>query len=112
MLPRLARIILIAAALTVTGSAITCADAATRWEQTSQLSQRDAERLDDAGMELSVRDGVVTLTLLHPTQVRVLTILGQPVSQQSLPAGVHRLKISARGIYIIRIGSVTRRITI
>ena len=86
--------------------------AASLWEMAGALTARDLERLDESGMEMIVREGVVSLTLARPTQVKVLTILGQPLSQQTLPAGVHRLRLSARGIYIVRVGSVTRRVTI
>lgn len=111
MLRRIARILLIVTAL---AAVVVPADAgaASLWEFASQLSARDIERVDDTGMDIAVRDGVVTLTLSRPTQVRVLTILGQPLSQETLQAGVHRLRLSARGIYILRVGSVTRRITV
>lgn len=82
------------------------------WEHTGTLGRAEAERIDDSGMELTVRDGTVTLILSRPTQVKVLTILGQPVSQETLPAGIHRLKLKSRGIYILRVGQATRRITL
>lgn len=86
--------------------------AASLWDAAGSVTARDIERLDDSGMEITVRDGVVTLILTRPAQVRVLTILGQPLGQETLPAGVHRLRLSTRGIYIVKVGSMTRRVTI
>ena len=106
-----ARILLIVLAMVV-ATPLPEVSAASLWEMAGALTARDLERVDESGMEMTVREGVVTLTLARPTQVKVLTILGQPLSQQTLPAGVHRLELSARGIYIVRVGSVTRRVTI
>lgn len=62
--------------------------------------------------EVAVRDGYVYVTLSRRAQVKVFTILGQAVSQAELPAGTSRLRISARGIYILKAGDITLRITL
>lgn len=108
---RLARILLMAAVMAVAVPQ-PALRGASLWELTAPLSAREAEALDESGMEIGVRDGVVTLVLARPTQVRVLTILGQPLSQETLPAGVHRLKLTTRGIYIVKVGQLTRRVTV
>lgn len=108
---RFMRILLIVTAMALSATANSVA-APTLWEAAGNVSVRDIERLDDSGMEITVRDGVVILTLTRPAQVRVLTILGQPLSQENLPAGIHRLRLSAKGIYIVRVGQTTRRVTI
>lgn len=82
------------------------------WEAHGPLTARDVERVDDSGVELIVHDRAVILTLTRPMPVKVLTILGQPVGQETLPAGVHRLKLTTRGIYIVRVGQITRRVTV
>lgn len=105
------RILLIVTAMTLSAIAGSAA-APTLWEAAGSVTVRDTERLDDSGMEITVRDGVVTLILTRPAQVRVLTILGQPLSQENLPAGIHRLRLTAKGIYIVRVGQTTRRVTI
>ena len=76
----------------------------------SGLAQGAAEGGD--GVELVSRDGALFLVLQRPMTVEVFTILGQPVSRATLKAGVHRLRLTSRGIYILRAGSVTRRVTI
>lgn len=64
------------------------------------------------GVELIFRDGIVYLIVARALPVEVFTILGQPVSRETLKAGVHRLKLRSRGIYILRAGSITRRIIV
>lgn len=80
-----------------------------RWEQTDGIpSGRPSEQTPN----VTVQDMYIYVELDQPTQVKLFTILGQPVSQMQLPAGTSRFRVNARGIYILKIGSATRRITI
>lgn len=70
---------------------------------------------DDGSEEavtVTVRDGYIYVTASRPVTVRVMTILGQLISQHNLPEGTSRLKVSARGIYILKAGGQTLRVTI
>lgn len=87
--------------------------AAPRWEPvvTEQAADLDSASEPDR-VEVEVRDGYIYVTTLRPASVKVLSILGQLISQQNIPAGTSRLRISARGIYILKIGTITKRVTI
>lgn len=63
-------------------------------------------------LEATVKDGYVYVTLSRRAQIKIFTILGQTVSQAELPAGTSRLRIDGRGIYILKAGDTTMRITI
>ena len=63
-------------------------------------------------VEVAVRDGYVYVTLSRRAHVKLFTILGQTVSQAELPAGTSRLRMSGRGIYILKAGDTTLRITL
>ena len=81
-----------------------------RWEPTENVP---AESLPvEPGANVSVHDRYIYIELEQPQNVTLFTILGQPVTQMQLPAGTSRLKVNDRGIYILKIGSTTRRITI
>lgn len=67
----------------------------------------DAEQVD-----VIVRDGYIYLACRRETPVKVFTILGQLISSQTLPAGTHRLRMSAKGIYILKTDNATRRVTL
>lgn len=90
------------------------AEPASSWEQTSTAetpaSVVQTER--DERIDVTVRDGYIYVTTPKPVTVRVMTILGQLISQQQVPAGTSRLKVTARGIYILKAGTVTKRVTI
>lgn len=84
--------------------------AAPRWENMERAQW--SERLDADGLDVAVADGVVYLTLASRSHVKVFTILGQLISQETLAPGTHRMRLGARGIYIIKVGEATRRVTI
>lgn len=81
------------------------------WEVVETLPA-DIVELQNERVDVLVRDGVIYLALPRPTQVKLFTILGQPVAQDRLPAGTSRLRPPGRGIYILKAGSYTCRVTI
>ena len=86
--------------------------AAPSWEKVAVRQTEVTDMADSDAVEVSVYDGSIYVSLNTKTEVKVFTILGQLVARQKLDAGTWRLPLSARGIYILKAGSVTRRITI
>ncbi|MCM1037332.1 MAG: hypothetical protein NC406_08445 [Bacteroides sp.] len=82
-----------------------------RWEVVETLPT-DIVEPQNEHVEVIVRDGAIYLAAPRPTQVKLFTILGQTVAQDRLPAGTSRLRLSGRGIYILKAGSFTCRVTI
>ena len=101
-------IILAAAALLATPQPVAAAPARV-WE-TIELTAADNEA--PPAVTVAVREGYVYVTLSRRTQVKLFTILGQTVSAAELPAGTSRLRVNARGIYILKAGDTTCRITL
>lgn len=86
---------------------------ASPWEEVSKAPVGQVERIDaEGGVDITVRDNYLYLTVSKPVTVKVFSILGQLISQETLQPGTRRLRIAARGIYILKIGAVTRRITL
>lgn len=73
----------------------------------ASVSLEDADRID-----LSVHDGYVFITTSKPLNVKIFSILGQLISSTRVSPGTTRLKLPARGIYILKAGDITRRITV
>ena len=68
---------------------------------------------EDGGIvEVSVRGLSIYVTASRPVQVKIFTILGQPIVQQNIAAGTTRLSVNARGIYILKAGDATCRVTV
>lgn len=83
------------------------------WEDVSSPVPAIAQTLDmDAETEVVVRDGYIYLRNEHPVTVKLFSILGQLISQETVKPGLHRIRLASRGIYILRAGSTTRRITL
>lgn len=100
--------VLCTAILAGTVWAVRSAAAVPGWETVSpRVDSDDADRIDTA-----VRDGYIFITTSRPVTVRLYTILGQLVNQQNIGAGTSRFRVGSRGVYILKVGSVTRRITV
>ncbi len=94
-------------------SAVTfTASAAPAWEKIASAPSEIVESVEGSTVEAKVADGAVVLSIGSKTDVKVFTILGQLVAHRTLEAGVWRLPLSARGIYILKAGSSTYRLTI
>jgi len=86
--------------------------AAPVWEKVASASSEMVENINPERIDVKVVDTNIILSVSNTSQVKVFTILGQLVAQQQLEPGVWTLSIPARGIYILKVGSTTRRITI
>lgn len=84
-----------------------------RWEQVSDIAGRQIELTPVKGVK-GVNSGIgnkhLYLEVADPTRIELFTILGQPIITADLKPGLHRLKLSSRGIYLLRIGNATIRI--
>lgn len=63
-------------------------------------------------VSVAVRDGYVYVAVRQTTHVKLFTILGQSIIQQQLRPGIYRFRLGPRGIYLLKAGSLTRRITL
>lgn len=107
MKKRLCRYILVLAA--VVAVALPCAGVL-RWELVSPAPA--VELAEEEYADVRVDNGTVYITVNRPVQVKVLTIVGQLIANDNLQPGTSRLRLTAKGIYILKIGSVTKRISI
>ena len=63
-------------------------------------------------VEVSVSDGTVYLYTSTETTVKIFTILGQQITAKKLSPGVWSYKLNARGIYILKAGPLTKRLSV
>lgn len=86
------------------------ANAASAWERTDEKIQ--TERVETEEPDIRVREGYVYVTTSRVVNVKVFSILGQLISQETIQPGISRFRLPSRGIYILKIGTLTKRITI
>ena len=87
-------------------------DASPAWEKVGAVTTELSDAASAESVDVKIVENTIVLTLSHNTNVKLFTILGQLVDEKQLDAGTWRFPLSARGIYILKAGSVTRRITI
>ncbi|MBD5224624.1 MAG: hypothetical protein HDS68_01485 [Bacteroidales bacterium] len=83
------------------------------WEEVSSPVPSVVQSLEsEAEVGIVVADGYIYISSEKPITIKIFSILGQLISQESLKPGMHRIKLDSRGIFILRAGSTTRRITL
>lgn len=83
------------------------------WEEvTAPMPGVTREIGQETETDIVVRDGYIYLWSEKPVTVKLFSILGQLISQETVKPGLHRIRMASRGIYILRAGTTTRRITI
>lgn len=83
------------------------------WESTRTERAADAKQvMRTSEVEVKVSSGVIFVTSARPVQVKVFSILGQLISQETIPAGTSRLQLGTHGIYIVKIGDLTCKVAL
>ncbi|MCF0205097.1 MAG: hypothetical protein HUK12_07395 [Muribaculaceae bacterium] len=84
-----------------------------QWKDSSRdipSSQITETKID--GVDVYGKDGVIVVRTPRKIRIRVLTILGQTVSDATLNPGTSELRINSRGIYIVKIGDYTKKVAL
>lgn len=83
------------------------------WEEVSSPQPSVVQSFEMEGQtEVVVRDGYIYIWSQRPVTVKLFSILGQQIHQDTVAEGIHRLKLNSKGIFILRAGSLTKRVTL
>lgn len=95
-------------------TAMPCAIAARSWESVKTSDRVQQSRVVKQTSEIEVRAsrGTIIVTASRPVQVRVFSILGQMVSQETLPAGTSMLQLDMHGVFIVKIADLTCKVAL
>jgi len=86
---------------------------ARQWETVKNERMTESRAIAHEGdVEVRSARGCIIVSTTRPTNIKVYTILGQLVSQETLPAGVSQLRINAHGVYIIKVGTITCKVAL
>lgn len=91
-----------------------------RWEEVNDTLTRRSLSLEtnaasasqEEGVEIFARDGYIYVVTDHAIPVQVFSILGQLIGEGRLQPGVYRMAMKSRGIYIVKAGMATIRVTL
>lgn len=100
--------ILCAVALSV---ALTPPCDARRWESVRSDDTSLSIVAHTRDVEVKVAPGMVVVSSSQQIHIKIFTILGQLVSDDTLPAGSNRLSLS-HGVYIVKVGDLTCKIAV
>lgn len=94
-------------------AALPAMSAGRNWETARHEHVAEARVIAKAAeIEVRAKSSTIFITTGHPAQVKVFTILGQLVSETSLPVGSSQLTLSTHGVFIIKIGEFTCKVAI
>ena len=89
------------------------AAAAPVWEEVTSPQTAVVQSFDmESQTEVVVKDRYIYIWSQRPVTVKLFSILGQQIHQDTVPAGIHRLKLNSKGIFILKAGSLTKRVTL
>lgn len=102
---------LIVLAALATGMAYPASGPRKGWEpvRSERADARSVTRTSE--LEIKTARGTVIVETSHQVQVRIVTILGRTISQETLPAGISQLSLP-HGVYIIKIGELTCKVAV
>ncbi len=88
--------------------------AARNWESLKANDRLQQARVVKQTVDIEVRSsrGTIIVTTSKPVQVRVFSILGQMISQDTLPAGTSILELNMHGVFIVKIGDMTCKVAL
>ena len=86
--------------------------AAKNWEALKSERADSKQIVKEAEIEIRTAKGAIIVTTSRPVQIKVFTILGQLVSNETLPAGTSQLTLGTHGIFIVKTGGLTCKVAL
>ena len=101
---------LIAALLAVTSAG---ASAASKGWEPVKSEYHDAKSVaKEDEVEIKTASSLIIVTASHPVHIKVFTILGRLVSEETLQPGTSQLAVGAHGVYIVKVGEITCKVAL
>ena len=66
----------------------------------------------DAETEIRSGKGMIVVSVSRPAVIKVYSILGHLVSQETLPAGTSYYSMNTHGVYIVKVGNLTCKVSL
>ncbi len=83
------------------------------WEEVTSPQPSVVQSFEmDGQADVTVLDGYIYIWSQKPVTVKLFSILGQQIHQETVQPGIHRLKLGSKGIFILKAGSLTKRVTL
>ncbi len=82
------------------------------WEalKTERTDARQVAK--EAEIEIKTANGAIIVTTGRQVEIKVFSIIGRQVSQQTLAPGTHQLQLPTHGVYIVKANDFTCKVAI
>lgn len=105
------RFLIILSVIVISLSLIPISGNAKGWEPVRSDVSGFNQVARDNDLVVRVAPGQVVVSSSQQIQIKIFTILGQLVSNETLPPGVNKLSLS-HGVYIVKVGDLTCKIAV
>ncbi len=83
------------------------------WEPVKSENVSSAKSvMKDTDLEIKAAPGLILISNSSQVQIKVFTILGRLVSNETLPPGNSRLQLPTHGVYIVKVGDLTCKVAV
>lgn len=102
----------IAIALCLAGMAIPALAAPKGWEAAKGEKPKVQHIVSETDIEIKAGGGMIYVNTSKTVHIRIFTILGSLVADDTLQPGSYQFTVSAHGVYIIKAGDVTCKVAV
>ena len=90
----------------------TAADAAPRGLEPVKTERAEAKTVvKESEIEIRTMRGLIILSVSRASQIKVVTILGRTICNDTVGAGTYELHL-AHGVYIVKVGELTFKVAV
>ncbi|MDE6095919.1 MAG: T9SS type A sorting domain-containing protein [Muribaculaceae bacterium] len=82
------------------------------WEYGKMDLRETRQVLKNSDIEIRTAPALIIVTTAQPVRIKVFTILGRLVSDETLKPGTSRLNMESSGVYIVKVGELTCKVAI
>lgn len=82
------------------------------WETLKTERANTRQVAKEAEIEIKTANGVIIITTGRQVEIKVFSIIGRQVSQQTLAPGTHQLQLPTHGVYIVKVDDFTCKVAI
>lgn len=86
--------------------------ASPKWETPKTERTEIPVAARDTDVTIRATKGTIIVTANKPVQIKVFSILGQLISNETLPAGTSQLNVSTHGVFIVKTGELTCKVAL
>ena len=82
------------------------------WDAVKTEKPQAKHVVSDSELEIKAGGGLIIVTTSKNINIKIFTILGSRISDETLPAGSYQFAVPTHGVYIIKAGDITCKVAV